>query len=39
MQTHSTVDLEKLFKHDTSVFGAPRQTLLEKCVNIPGSLG
>ena len=34
-----TVDFEKLFKYDTSVFGAPRQALLEKCVNIPGSLG
>ena len=34
-----TTDFEKLFKYDTSVFGAPRRTLLEKCVNIPGSLG
>ena len=34
-----TVDFEKLFKYDTFVFGAPRQTLLEKYINLPGSLG
>ena len=34
-----TVDFEKIFEYDTSVFGAPRHTLLEKYVNLPGSLG
>jgi hypothetical protein len=34
-----TVDFEKLFEYDTSIFGAPRRILLEKCVNLPGSLG
>ena len=34
-----TVDFEKLFKYDTSIFGVPRQRLLEKYINIPGSLG
>ena len=33
------VDFEKLFEYDTSVFGAPRRILLEKYVNLPGSLG
>ena len=28
-----------MFKYDTSVFGAPCQRLLEKYVNLPGSLG
>jgi predicted GNAT family N-acyltransferase len=34
-----TVDFEKLFEYDTSTFGAPRRILLEKYVNLPGSLG
>ena len=34
-----TVDFEKIFEYDTSVFGAPRRILLEKYVNLPGSLG
>ena len=34
-----TVDFEKIFEYDTSVFGAPRRRLLEKCINLPGSLG
>ena len=34
-----TVDFEKLLEYDTSVFGAPRRILLEKYVNLPGSLG
>ena len=34
-----TVDFEKIFKYDTSIFGAPRRRLLEKCINLPGSLG
>jgi hypothetical protein len=34
-----TVDFEKLFNYDTSIFGAPRRILLEKYVNLPGSLG
>ena len=33
------VNFEKLFEYDTSVFGAPRRILLEKYVNLPGSLG
>ena len=32
------VNFEKLFKYDTTVFGAPRRILLEKYINIPGSL-
>ena len=34
-----TVDFEKLFRYNTSVFGTPRKKLLDKCINIPGSLG
>ena len=34
-----TVDAEKLFLYDASVFGSPRHTLVEKWINIPGSLG
>jgi GNAT superfamily N-acetyltransferase len=34
-----TIDFEKLFEYDTSIFGAPRRILLEKYVNLPGSLG
>jgi GNAT superfamily N-acetyltransferase len=34
-----TIDFEKIFKYDTSIFGAPRRVLLEKYVNLPGSLG
>ena len=33
------VDLERLCDYDTSVFGAPRRTFLEKWISIPGSLG
>ena len=33
------VDFEKIFKYDTSIFGAPCRRLLEKCINLPGSLG
>ena len=33
-----TVDFEKIFEYDTSVFGASRRILLEKYVNLPGSL-
>ena len=34
-----TVNFEKLFKYDTDVFGTPRRTLLQRYVNLPGSLG
>jgi hypothetical protein len=34
-----TVDFNKLFEYDTSIFGAPRRILLEKYINLPGSLG
>ena len=34
-----TVDFEKIFEYDTSIFGAPRRILLERYVNLPGSLG
>jgi hypothetical protein len=34
-----TVDFEKIFEYNTSIFGAPRRILLEKYVNLPGSLG
>ena len=30
--------LKNCFKYDTTVFGAPRRILLEKYINIPGSL-
>ncbi len=34
-----TIDFDKLVEYDASVFGAPRRELLEKWINIPGSLG
>ena len=34
-----TIDFDKLVEYDASVFGAPRHKLLEKWINIPGSLG
>ena len=34
-----TVDKEKLYQYDSSVFGAPRDVMIEKWINIPGSLG
>ena len=39
IQRVQTVDFEKLLVYDTSVYGTPRHTFVEKWINIPGSLG
>ena len=39
MKPIRTVDFEKLVEYDASVFGALRHKLVEKWINIPGSLG
>ena len=34
-----SVDVEKLLVYDTSVFGTPRQSFIEKWINNPGNVG